>query len=218
MVKKKIKTWSPLFMDGIQLPQVLQSHCKGAVYFLTLTSLKFLALIWSTSEGWKAGLTLESPSYFENGTPKLGVQHVNHSAIAPWKSNKLERKNTQLPRPFQKPFFPDVRRTYNINDIRKLTFSCWKISNKKRLAILEYFDAYICHHNQSFMLYFSLSTWYLTRAKFYVPFSNKLIDNLSEYEKFRKEIQNIPFQAIPEAHYKDSFPKKCQWGFKFIYF
>ena len=30
--------------------------------------------------------------------------------------------------------------------IQKLTSYCWKISDKKGLKIVEYFDAYICHH------------------------------------------------------------------------
>ena len=31
-----------------------------------------------TSEGWKAESTLESPSGFEHGTPRLGIQRGNH--------------------------------------------------------------------------------------------------------------------------------------------
>ena len=48
-------------MDGVQLPQG-QSHSEEAVYFLPLSSQKLLVLILSTSEGWKAELTLEPPS------------------------------------------------------------------------------------------------------------------------------------------------------------
>ena len=57
----KKKTLWPLFMDGVQLPQGY-SHFKEAVYFLPLSSLKFLVLILSTSEGWKAESTLEPVS------------------------------------------------------------------------------------------------------------------------------------------------------------
>ena len=39
----------------------LQSHYEEAVCFLPRTSQKFLVLIWSTLEGWKAELTLEPP-------------------------------------------------------------------------------------------------------------------------------------------------------------
>ena len=39
-----------------------------------------LVLIWSTSEGWKAELTLEVPSGFEPRTPGLGIQRLNHWA------------------------------------------------------------------------------------------------------------------------------------------
>ena len=34
-------------------------------------------------EGWKAELILEPSSGFEHGTPGLGIQHLNHLAIAP---------------------------------------------------------------------------------------------------------------------------------------
>ena len=47
----------------------LQSHYEEAVYFLPLSSQKFMVLIWWTSEGWKAESTLATPSGFEHGTP-----------------------------------------------------------------------------------------------------------------------------------------------------
>ena len=49
LLKKKKTLW-PLFMDGVQLPQGL-SHFEEAVYFLPLSSQKFLVLILSTSGG-----------------------------------------------------------------------------------------------------------------------------------------------------------------------
>ena len=64
-------------MDGVQLPQGY-SHFEEAVYFLPLCSQKFLVLILSTSEGWKAELTLEPPRGIEHGTPGLGIQHLDH--------------------------------------------------------------------------------------------------------------------------------------------
>ena len=79
---QKEKTLWPLFMDGVQLPQGY-SHFEEAVYFLPLSSHKFLVLILSISEGWKAESTLEPLSGFEHGTPGLGIQHLNHQAIAP---------------------------------------------------------------------------------------------------------------------------------------
>ena len=69
------KTLWPLFMDGVQLPQGY-SHFEEAVYFLLFSSQKFLVLILSTSEGWKAESTLEPPGGFEHGTPGLGIQRA----------------------------------------------------------------------------------------------------------------------------------------------
>ena len=74
--KKQNKTLWPLFMDGVQLPQGY-SHFEEAVYFLPLSSQKFLVLILSTSEGWKAESTLEPPCGFEHVTPGLGVQRLD---------------------------------------------------------------------------------------------------------------------------------------------
>ena len=64
-------------MDGVQLPQGY-SHFEEAVYFLPLSSQKFLVLILSISEGWKAESTLEPPIGFEHGIPELGIQRLNH--------------------------------------------------------------------------------------------------------------------------------------------
>ena len=63
-------------MDGVQLPQGY-SHFEETVYFLPLSYKKFLVLILSTLEGWKAESTLEPPSGFEHGTPGLGIQCPN---------------------------------------------------------------------------------------------------------------------------------------------
>ena len=64
-------------MNGVQLPQGY-THLEEAVYFLPFSSRKFLVLILSTSERWKAELTLEPPSGFEHGMPGLGIQRLNH--------------------------------------------------------------------------------------------------------------------------------------------
>ena len=64
-------------MDGVQLPQGY-SHFKEAVYFLPLSSQKFLVLILSNSEGWKAESTLQQASGFEHRTPGLRIQRLNH--------------------------------------------------------------------------------------------------------------------------------------------
>ena len=63
-------------MDGVQLPQGL-SRFEDAVYFLSNSTQKFLVLILSTSEGWKAESTLEPPSGFEHRSHGLGIQYLN---------------------------------------------------------------------------------------------------------------------------------------------
>ena len=73
--EKKI-LW-PLFMDGVQLPQGY-SRFEEAVYFLPLSSQKSLVLILSISEGWTAESALEPPIGFEQVTPGLGIQRINH--------------------------------------------------------------------------------------------------------------------------------------------
>ena len=76
---KKFFSAAPFFGDGVQLPQGYNSHFfEAAVYFLAFSSRKFLVLILSTSERWKAELTLEPPSGFEHEAPGLGIQHLNH--------------------------------------------------------------------------------------------------------------------------------------------
>ena len=64
------------FTDGVQLPQGY-SHFEEAVYFLPVSSQKFLVLILLTSEWWKAESTLEPASGFEHGTLGLGIQRLN---------------------------------------------------------------------------------------------------------------------------------------------
>ena len=64
-------------MDGVQLPQG-QSHFEEAGYFLPLSCQKYLVLVLSTSEGWKAESNVEPPIGFEHGTTELGIQRLNH--------------------------------------------------------------------------------------------------------------------------------------------
>ena len=79
--KKCFPNIPPIFMNGVQVPQA-QSHFEEAVYFLPLSPQKFLVLTLLTLEGWKAESTLEPPSGFEQGNPELGIQCLNHKAIA----------------------------------------------------------------------------------------------------------------------------------------
>ena len=58
-----------------------QSHFAEAVFFLPLSSQKFLVVILSASEGLKVKLTLEPPGDFEHGAPGFGIQCLNHQAI-----------------------------------------------------------------------------------------------------------------------------------------
>ena len=84
-------------MNGVQVPQG-QSHFKEAVYFLPLRSpQKFLVLTLLTLEGWKAESTLEPPSGFEQGNPELGIQCLNHKAIAPNTNFVFRKVNWPLP-------------------------------------------------------------------------------------------------------------------------
>ena len=75
-------------MDGFQLSEVW-SHFEETVYFLPLSSRKFLVLILLTSEGWKTELILESPSGFEHGTTGLEIQCLNPRPLIPHVMNPL---------------------------------------------------------------------------------------------------------------------------------
>ena len=48
----------------------------------------------------------------------------------------------------QKPFLPDSCSTNNKNDNPKINILMSENIRQKRLKILEYFDAFICHHYQ----------------------------------------------------------------------
>ena len=63
-----IKNFMVTFYGRGSTAERLQSHYENAVYFLPLSSEKFLVPIWSTSEGWKAESTLEPPGGFEHRT------------------------------------------------------------------------------------------------------------------------------------------------------
>ena len=66
----KKKTLWPLFVDGVQLPQGY-SHFEEAIYFLPLS-------FWYSLYQPQKDERLEPPSGFEHGTPRLGIQHLNH--------------------------------------------------------------------------------------------------------------------------------------------
>ena len=65
------KTLWPLLWMGFNCPKAIEPLRGGS-------SKKFLVLILSTLEGWKAELTLEPPSGFEHRTLRLRIQRLNH--------------------------------------------------------------------------------------------------------------------------------------------
>ena len=69
--------WAPFYGWGLTTWR-LEPHFEQVVYFITISSQKFLILILSTLEGWKAESTLEPPNGFDHETPGLGIQHLNH--------------------------------------------------------------------------------------------------------------------------------------------
>ena len=60
-IKTLKKIYGPFLSMGSTASR-LQSHYEETVYFLPSSSQEFMVLNWSTSEGWKAELTLEPPS------------------------------------------------------------------------------------------------------------------------------------------------------------
>ena len=74
----------PRFMDCLCLKRENLWHSYNwQCNFLPLHSQKFLVLILLTSDGLKAESTLEPPRGFEQGTPGLGIQCLNHETILP---------------------------------------------------------------------------------------------------------------------------------------
>ena len=67
---------------GFNCLKATESLRGGSLLFVTKFQ-KFLVLILSPSEGWKAESTLELPTGFDHGTPELVIQRLNHYAIAP---------------------------------------------------------------------------------------------------------------------------------------
>ena len=92
-----------------------QSHYEETVYFLSLSSQKFLVLISLTSEGWKAEPSLEPPCGFEHGTPGLGIQRLNR-------------------RPLRTPLIPD--------EVLPELFSIKEIASKKLSKVVHVTQAH----------------------------------------------------------------------------
>ena len=61
---------------------MLWSHQEDTVYFLALSLQEYLVLILSNLEGSQAESALKPPSGFEPETLRLGIQHLNHQAMA----------------------------------------------------------------------------------------------------------------------------------------
>ena len=71
----------PLY-GWVSTVSMLQSHYKETVYFLPPRPQEVLVFIRSTSEGWKAELTLEPPSGFDCGIPGLEIRHSDYKVFA----------------------------------------------------------------------------------------------------------------------------------------
>ena len=76
----KKKTYDPFLWVGFNCLKAAEP-LRGDSLFLTANSQEFLVIIWSTSEEWKAELTLESAIEFEQ-MPRLGIKRPNHWVIA----------------------------------------------------------------------------------------------------------------------------------------
>ena len=91
-------------MDGVQLPQGY-SHFEEKVYFLPVSSQKFLVLILSTSEGWKANVDLKISllqcilKIYANVDLKISLYIRVYIKIIPWKCRILSLKNYQVINP-----------------------------------------------------------------------------------------------------------------------
>ena len=66
----------PFYGQGLTASRL--EPLRGGSLLLPLSSQKFLVLILSTPEGLKAESSLEPPSGFKHGIPRLGIQHLNH--------------------------------------------------------------------------------------------------------------------------------------------
>ena len=65
------------------IPKLQSQYEDEAVYFLPFGSQEFQVLNWSTSEGWKAELTLRPSSSFEPRTPGLEIQYLTTRSLLP---------------------------------------------------------------------------------------------------------------------------------------
>ena len=74
--KDEKKTYGPILWMGSTASRL--EPLRGGSLLFTTSPQKFLVLTLSTSEGWKAESTLESPSGVEHGTPGLEIQRLNH--------------------------------------------------------------------------------------------------------------------------------------------
>ena len=71
---KKNKLYGLFFFYGWGSTASRLEPLQGGSLLFTTKFPEILVLILSTSEGWKAELTLEPPTGFEHGSPGLGIQ------------------------------------------------------------------------------------------------------------------------------------------------
>ena len=70
-----------LFYGWGSIASRLQSHDEAPIHFLPLSSSKFLVIIWSILEGWKAETILEPPSGSEHEASGLRIQCLTNRSL-----------------------------------------------------------------------------------------------------------------------------------------
>ena len=69
-------------MDGVQLTQGCKATTRRQLTFYHKVSRNSWYSSDQTCKNESSQSTLEPPSGFEHGTPRLGIQRLNHYAIA----------------------------------------------------------------------------------------------------------------------------------------
>ena len=105
----------PMAVSGVQLPQGYRATIRGGSLLSTSSFQKFLVLIWSTSEGWKAEWISEPSSGFERKTLGLGIQRVN-KLLNQHAKRSVTSTNSIIMRPWEADFVFTVKYKKNFSD------------------------------------------------------------------------------------------------------